>query len=265
MAGVRHLARLGVLAGALLAPGTAAALTLDWTSNPWPGTSVRTASYAVGSGDVVVTVTDSADVIVGSGGGFLDGFSPGSLSTNAFLDPPSNAGADSLFVKTDENTALNTGGQFVSIDILFTAAQGVRDVSFSVLDVDNGPLVTFFGIPLSGFTDELEVTASNGSSSFDPSSVGAASGMPSWSFDGLHTVTGTAGAGSNSDDGTVSFTFDQVIRSLHLEYKNTLDQGQTQWIGFATLSFTEAPEPSSGLLVAFGILLLAAGRRHARR
>ena len=37
--------------------------------------------------------------------------------------------------------------------------------------------------------------------------------------------------------------------------------GQTQWIGLHDVTFTEGPEPSTGLLLGFGLVGLAAARR----
>jgi hypothetical protein len=243
------------LAVCALAPRDALALTLDWNLNPWPGTGDRTATYSVDGEDVIITVLEPVPVIQAGG------FGPGSLSTNAELDPPSNAGADSLFIKTDDNTLANTGGQYVTVDILFTHTGGVTDVAFSFFDVDLMPLVTIFGFPVSGFTDELMVTASDGVNPYDPSSVTALSATPSWSFDNVNTITGTTESASDSDDGTVQVRFDQVINRVTFNYRNTLDQGQLQWIGLSTISFRRSPEPSTGLLLGFGLLLLAARRR----
>ena len=47
----------------VLLPGSATALTLDWTTNPWPDTATRTQTYTVGSGDVIVSIIDDNDTL----------------------------------------------------------------------------------------------------------------------------------------------------------------------------------------------------------
>lgn len=257
------LAALGLLV-ALAAPLKARALTLDWTTNPWPGSDVRTATYDVDGEDVIVTVTDNAGVI-DAGSGFRDGFAPASLATNSYLDPPSNAGADNLFIKTYANTLANTGGDYVSVDILFTHVGGVTDVELSFFDVDLMPWASYFFFEV-GFTDEIELSAGYGGSVFNPTSVTSIAGSsPTWTFDGTNTVTGTTEAASDSDDGTVVVSFGQVVDRIRFQYRNMLTDGQIQWIGLSNISFRRAPEPSTGLLVAFGLLLLAARRRGQSR
>ena len=69
----------------------------------------------------------------------------------------------------------------------------------------------------------------------------------SWSW------TATADqSGGNSDDGTAVITFDQVISQIRFQYRNVLTDGESQWIGFSSMNFRKAPEPSSGWLVALG-------------
>jgi hypothetical protein len=262
----RTLARalcLALLAGPL-GTGAARAVTLDWDLNLWPGTGVRTATYTVGSGDVTITVTDSAGVIDGSG----SGGAPGSLATTTTLNPPSNGGNRNLFIKTDENTNANTGGDYITVDITFSHVGGVADVSFSIFDVDRQPLISIFGIPISGFTDQLTFEASDGVTTYNPSSVAAVTGTPTWSFDGSNTITGTANNSSNtSDNGTavVTFTGTQWMNRVSFQYRNVLDQGQIQFIGLSNINFRQAPEPSTGLLLGLGLAVLAGARRRSTR
>jgi len=249
---------------ALATPWPARALTLDWTADPWPGTGVLTATYDVDGEDVVVTVTDNANVIE-AGSGLRDGFAPGSLATNGYLNPPGSGGGDNLFLKTYANTSANTGGDYVTVDISFSHVGGVTDVEMSFFDVDLLPPGTIFWFINVGFTDEIELSAGYGASVYDPTSVASVAGSsPTWNFDGTNTITGTAEAASDSDDGTVVVSFDRVIDRISFKYRNTLTNGQIQWIGLSNISFIRAPEPSSGLLVAFGLLLVAARRRGLR-
>jgi hypothetical protein len=43
-----------------------------------------------------------------------------------------------------------------------------------------------------------------------------------------------------------------------------LDQGQIQFIGLSSINFRQAPEPSTGLLLGFGLALLASRRQPPR-
>jgi hypothetical protein len=252
-------AALGLLV-ALAAPLPANALTLDWEADPWSGTGVRTQTFDVDGEDVIVTVTDNYNVI-DAGSGFRDGFAPGSLATNDYLTTPSDPGTHSLFIKTYANTAANTNSEYVTVDIIFTHVGGVTDVEFSFFDVDLMPPGTIFFFDV-GFTDEIELSAGYGATVYDPSGISSISGSsPTWSFDGTNTITGTSEAATGSDDGTVVVSFDQVIDRVSFQYRNTLDSGQIQWISLSNISFNRTPEPSSGLLVALGLLVMAAWRR----
>jgi hypothetical protein len=244
-----------ILAAALLSvAGPAAGLTLDWDMVSWTSTATRTETYTVGSGDVTITISDVNNVLdAGSG----PAGSPGSVIDSSFLDPTGNNGEENLFLKTDANTA----SPWVSVTVDFTHTDGVFDVSFALFDVD---LLNFFGF---GYTDEIVLSATDGTSNYDPSSVVAVTGSPTWTFDGTNTITGTSSApqsGPGSDDGTAVVTFDDVITSFAFLYKNTLTNGQAQWIGFSDVTFTEGPEPSTHLLLGFGLVTLAAARRSKR-
>jgi len=249
------LAAFAVLLGA----HPARALTLDWDVVNWPTPGTRTQTYAVGGGNVTLTFTDTLNRINGAAG---PSGSPASLVDGTFLNPTGNAGASNLFIKTLNNTS----SPWVRLDITFSHVGGVTEVDFSIFDVDRAPHI-FPPFILTGFEDQLQMTASDGVSTFNPTSVTAQTATPSWSFNCTNTITGTASAaqtGGNSANGTANVSFDQVITSFSISYRNTLSQGQTQWIGLGPLRFLVAPEPSTGLLVGFGLLVLAARRSRAR-
>jgi hypothetical protein len=240
---------LPVLTAASLGASAARAETLDWNLTPWPGTSVRTATYTVGAGDVTITITDPAGVIDGT----TSGGTPGSLVTDSTLSPPSSGG-DNLFIKTNDNSAATTGGQYVTVDILFSHAGGVADVSFSLFDVD--------AQASSGFIDQVWLEASDGLVTYAPTSVTALHPVPRWSFDGSNTITGNSNAASNNERGTAVVAFNgQWLNRVSFQLRNTSDPAQIQFIGLSSINFRQAPEPSTGLLLGFGLLLLSSRTR----
>jgi hypothetical protein len=243
-------ALLLALTAAPLGAGAGRAETLDWDLTPWPGTSVRTATYTVGAGDVTITITDPAGVIDGTTTG-----GPASLVTDSTLSPPSSTG-DNLFIKTNNNSATQTGGQYVTVDILFSHTGGVADVSFSLFDVDSQVST--------GFTDQIWLEASDGVNTYAPTSVTALHPVPRWTFDGANTITGNSNAASNNERGTAVVAFNgQWLNQVRFELRNTTDPGQIQFIGLSSINFRQAPEPSTGLLLGFGLLLLS-GRARRR-
>lgn len=258
-------ATAAALAAALLVPAAATALTMDWEgANAWPGTTATSHTITVDGSDIVITVSDPAGVI--QHGPDLSG-GPGSVSSNTFIDPASNGGASSLFLKTNGNTAAGTGSQYVTITYDFSDfAGGVTDVAFSIFDIDQLPLVTFFGFPISGFTDQVEIAASYQGTAISAPTVTAEPGYESsatWGWDATNwRLTGSGSAAENDDAGTAHVDFgSQPLDQLTLTYRNVLTQGQLQWIAFSALTFSRSPEPSTGVLVGLGLFLLGARRR----
>jgi hypothetical protein len=256
---------------ALAVPLTANALTLDWTTDPWPDLTDREEVIPVDGDNVTVRVTDDHGVIMENTEFFRDGGAPGSLATNGYLSPgpPSDPGTDSFFIKTDQNTNTVTSGDYITVEIEFAHIEGVTDVEMSFFDVDMMPYDIFF-IWATGFQDEIEISGSyQGGASFAPTSVTANTGSPTWGLIGSANSTriiGNAAAGVGDDDGTAVVTFDQVLDKITFKYKNTLnfpglDNGQVQFISLSNINFERAPEPSTGLLLALGLLMLAAHRQ----
>ncbi len=258
----RRLAAAGSACGLLATP--AAAATLDWNDPPWPDPATRSFTYTVstpsGPGpssiDVDVDITDVNDVLQAGGTG-----SP-SVSTATDLNPPSAGGAPNLFLKTNGNDG--AGGNWVELDITFNYAPGVKEVSFGIFDVDEDQLILdfgFFQIPIISFDDEIEIWGYDRfGGEVDPTFSAVPATTPTWTDIG-RTVSGDGPAASDSDDGTVLVDFGQsVLSALHIEYRNLHNPALLQWIGLSNITFSKAPEPGTGLLLLFGLTLLA-GRR----
>lgn len=234
----------------LLLASPALGLELDWDTHAWPGPSTTSQTWTIGPGDVTVTVQDPGGAL-DAGSGPLG--SPPSPVTSSFLDPTGNGGEANLFLKTDANTS----SPWVAVLVDFTYPGGVTDLTFSILDVDEG----------FGYVDQLFVTGLTGGTPVDPASVTSPTGSPTWSFDGVNGITGTATApqtGAGSADGTADLSFDAPVSQIRIEYRNTFFPffAGTQWIGLADFQFT--PEPGSGVLLYSGLLGLAWLRRRRR-
>ena len=240
-----------VLAAALAVPGVASALTLDWDANPWPGTGVTTHTVTVDGEDVVIDVDDPNGTLDASG----SVFTPGSLSTGTTTNPPSNGGAASLFVKADGNTSPD----WITITFQFQHTGGVRDVAFSLFDVDELTPFLWFA----GYTDELEIVGRYQGNDVDPT-LSAPGTNPSWTALDARTVQGTRRVGETDENGTVAVDFgSQTLDEVEVTYRNALSTGQVQWIGFSQFTFSRAPEPSTAVLVGLGLVLLSLKRRRA--
>ncbi|MBW2271122.1 MAG: PEP-CTERM sorting domain-containing protein, partial [Deltaproteobacteria bacterium] len=227
----------------------ASALTLDWDTDPWPGTTATSHTVNVDGDDVVISIDDPNDVIDhGTSNG-----TPGSVVSGPIIDPPSNAGASNLFIKTDANTSPD----WVTITLQFEHAGGVRDLSFSVFDVDQ--MTPFWFFP--GYTDQLEIVGLHQGTEYDPT-ITALDADPSWTLDDPRTVTGTRRVGETDEAGTVAVGFGgQTLDELRVTYRNSLSTGQAQWIGFSPFTFERAPEPSTAAMLGLGLTMLALKRR----
>jgi hypothetical protein len=237
---------LAILIGSCVAAAPAAGLILDWDVVGWPGgtgTLSNTFLNVDGSTmDITVTITDS---------------NPSSLTAanspevNNDFTPPSSSG-DDLFIQATGNNDGSGGNTGIEIRFDFSGL-GVTSLNFDIYDVDLG------GNP---WTDVLilRATPAGGGASILPTSVIAPTATPSWSYDPVAgQVTGTGGAASNSDDGTVVIDFATPVTSVTVQYLNGDDFGGNQWIAFSDLIF--APEPDPTLLVLSALAAWACIRR----
>ena len=143
-----------MLALLLLLPATRlqaapVATLLDWDTQTWTPNGALTQTYPIGSGDVVWTWTGATTSLI------QNRPQVGQFETGGIV-PPERA----LSLRVNHPSSPN---QIVAT-IDFTHPGGVTDVSFTLFDVD---MWTIFFNP---FTDQIQVTATDGTSTFNPSS-----------------------------------------------------------------------------------------------
>ncbi len=233
--------------GSCLAATPATGITLDWDAVGWPGGAGTLSNTFLNVGgstmDITVTISDSSPASLNTGT---------SPVTNNTFTPPSSSGND-LFIQATGNNDGTGGNTGIEIRLDFSGA-GVTSLNFDLYDVDLG------GNP---WTDVLIIraTPAGGGVPILPTSVTAPpTATPSWSYDPVAgQVTGTGGAASNSDNGTVEIDFATPITSVTVEYLNGDDFGGNQWIGIGDLIF--APEPGPTWLVLSVLAAFACIRR----
>jgi uncharacterized repeat protein (TIGR01451 family) len=203
------------------------AATLDWDTQTWLPAGSLSEAYTIGSGDVTITWT-------GATGSLIQTRPQVAQSETGGLVPAQN----SLSVRVNYPSSPSA----ITATIDFSHPGGVSGVSFTVFDVDRW---TFF---LNPFTDQLQVTATDGSSTFNPSSVSIYN--PTYvSYDGASTVTGLQNvASATSPDGNVTFTFNQTgITRVTFVYRSPTGGPANpgdQYISIHDIAFTyQEPEP----------------------
>jgi uncharacterized repeat protein (TIGR01451 family) len=169
---------------------------LNWDVVTWTPNGALTQSYAIGPGNVNFTFGGQTDRLVNStpqrGNTLTGGLTPAQYG---------------LYVRTDHNS---TSSDQITITIAFTHPGGVTGVAFSIFDVDES----------GSHIDDITVTATDGVSTFNPSSVVDGSCV---SFNGTNTVTGTCSSGNTSANGNARFTFNQAnLTSVSIIYRNTI-------------------------------------------
>ena len=176
---------------------------LNWDTVTWPSGSLSQ-SYTIGSGDVSVTFNQTGDTPPGDTTAFI--------SSTPAIDQNSTGGLptqeDTLFIRIDYGVgSINQ----VPIIVDFTHPGGVSNVSFTMFDLD-----------ADAWVDEVEVTATDGTSTFNPSSVVDSTSNDN-AFDGTNTVTGINNTDHTTDDGNATFTFNQSgITQVTILYRNAV-------------------------------------------
>ena len=179
------------------------ATQLDWDTVTWPSGSLSQ-TYTIGSGDVSVRFNQPTDTPPGDTTAFI--------STTPIIDQTATGGLsaqeDTLFIRIDYGvSSINQ----VPIVIDFTHPGGVSNVSFTLFDLD-----------ADAWVDEVEVTATDGTNTFNPSSVADSTSNDNV-FDGTNTVTGINNTDHATDDGNATFTFNQSgITQVTILYRNAV-------------------------------------------
>jgi len=254
-----HRVRIAAITvfSALLLPLGAAASQLTWAPSGGPGNTWDvgqfTNSYLIDGIVVTITVTDNGPVSLDPNGGPLG--SPGSLSSDPFLDPTGNGGDSTLFFKAPGNDD--------GISILIEFDTVVENVNISLFDVD--------ATGSSGQGAYIDVIYGQSSLDqilwIDPDDVtGSASAV--WTWDGNSTVTAFENSdqtGGNSLDGVVNWEFTAPLSSINFDYTNADLAFGVQWIGLSHINFTEGPEPGTAFLLGLGLFGLGLQGRHLRK
>ena len=194
---------------------------LDWDTNAWPGGSLSE-TFTVGPGDVQISWS-------GDTGALVQGRPVTAQVETGGLIPAE----DSLSIRVNYS---DTSAQEIGATIDFTHPGGVTDASFTVFDIDTGSI--FFN----PWVDQVQVTATDGVSTFNPSSVTVVD--PAYvNFDGTNTVTGLQTLfDSTSPLGNASFTFNQPgITRITLAYREppgALADPGVQYISIHDINFT---------------------------
>ena len=205
-------------------PMSAQAAILDWSANAWAPTGGLTETYSVGGSNVIFAFEDLDGGLTTTADG-----SPGSPETNIFQT--GGTGDTTLFIRTNFTDVFNDE---ITITIDFTHPGGVSDVSFSLFDMDAAS---------PQWIDESIVTATNGTNTFDPSSIISS---VSNQVIGTNTVRGTSSAGNTSANGNATFTFNQTgITQITIVYSNATGTSQppnhNQWISLHDITFDVPP------------------------
>ena len=190
---------------------------LDWDTNAWPSGSLSE-TFTIGPGDVQISWS-------GDTGALIQGRPVTAQEETGGLIPVE----DSLSIRVNYS---GTSTQEIGATIDFTHPGGVTDASFTIFDIDAGT---------NPWIDQIQVTATDGVSTFNPSSVTVVD--PAYvSFDGTNTVTGLQSAGSTSPLGNASFTFNQPgITQINLVYRDppgVLPNPGNQYIAIHDINFT---------------------------
>lgn len=212
--------------------------------------------------EVTVTITDSSGRMVS-----------GYPAINSAITGGTGSGNKSLELAVD----FATSSQSLTVTVAFNtswAPQGVEDLAFTLFDVDQGSMFTFFGIPFYTYTDEIsniQGIDASGSTIAATAVIGSSGNSVSGSGVG-YTVDGTASVpDGNSANGNVTISFSN---SAVQQVSFTVGNGSGTWLfpGEQTLALGDLhgrrkiPEyhPAWAACLLCGLLMAGHGWRRWR-
>lgn len=218
-------AAYGTWGGAGDDPGPGSSATRNFNNDP--------SNAGIGGNDVSITIANTNS----GGSGFnwrTDGDYDGMIVDNSPLNP---AGQRAL-----QYQVLNNNGSGIRTTVTFNYASGVKNVSFTLWDVDR----------LGGqFTDVISAISAQTvlGTTIGPSSVTtSANNSQSGSGTGI-VVTGLNDSDNNTTNGNVTITFNSLtpITSFTFLWRNTDGGLGQQFIAMHDITYTPVPEVGTGL------------------
>src|SRR6266850_3121312 len=196
--------------------------TLDFDKSAWtPGN--LTGSYAVGSGNVTITLSGNTARLAAGNPAEGTAFTGNMVPVETALQVQSSGFA--------------SNAEYIDITIAFSQPGGVSKVSFNMFDIDTG-----------AYTDKITVTGTNSSGAINPTSIASdprAGGAQTWVASGGNTITANAAAantGAGAERGTAVVRFDQDgITQVTIRFQNTTGLMTAQAIALHDISFDQAP------------------------
>jgi hypothetical protein len=213
--------------------------TLDWDTVNWTDTTVPISqTFTVNGVDITIAITGATNRFYTTGPGGtppddVTNLTPGGVQQSLYLA--------ANYVNTTE-----------SLTVTVTFNSSVRDISFTIYDVDKSPS----GNP---FEDQIRtISSTDGTNTYYAAVSGSSSNTAANSGTASATITGTAVStdGTANGNADISFTGNNVN-----SFTFTWGSGPgapsdplQQWIAISDITYTVVPEPSTYLT---GLLLLA--------
>ena len=248
--------------------GSSSALTLNWGTEPWAAGSLQN-SFDVDPGrpgnDVTVTVSGNTSALQPE----LAAPNPMTPVVAAAFQGGFGAPQNSLCIAT--NFANQSQGVTVKVDFSAQYTQGVRNVSFTIFDVDFG------NSSGSNYQDQIRSIMAVGidGSLIAPTITTSVNNVLSGT--GLNQVVNgvatTADTGAGSGNGNVTISFgNAAIRSFTFTYGSgtgTVADPTYQHIGMSNVNFTPVPEMNPAFAaslscIAATLLVLRHNARHRK-
>lgn len=249
---------------ALLAPGSALAGSLIWENEFTDEQSIAGASIT--SQDVQVDISTSVVSDNDSGGSDISTFGS---EANFFSFEAGTQGAHAGYGFLGFNNIGNDPADY--LEITFTFASAIQDVTFSLLDIDqraqggasdfdDGVIVTYNGTVDTG---GINIASFPALYTLHPNN--ALADEPWTGFEGEPAAGTNDGTLSTSPDANIDFDLaSTAVTSLTIRYFSTDDAPANpsgQLLGISDMSWSFVPEPGTAWLVALALLATAAGRR----